>query len=116
MKIANRLSFFVLLAIAMTAQLPTTVRAADRLIGLHSAQVMSQSMPWIAREAGLFRLGRRAFGSKHARRGGKKRDGRNRGIADTKRGKHARLLPEKSDLDVRMAAVFRRRPIEATVA
>jgi ABC-type nitrate/sulfonate/bicarbonate transport system substrate-binding protein len=30
------------------------VRAADRLTGLHSAQVMSQSMPWIARDAGLF--------------------------------------------------------------
>jgi ABC-type nitrate/sulfonate/bicarbonate transport system substrate-binding protein len=30
------------------------VQAADRLTGLHSAQVMSQSMPWIAREAGLF--------------------------------------------------------------
>lgn len=29
-------------------------RSAERLIGLHSAQVMSQSMPWIAREAGLF--------------------------------------------------------------
>lgn len=29
--------------------------AVDRLIGLHSAQVMSQSMPWIAREAGLFK-------------------------------------------------------------
>lgn len=29
--------------------------AADQLIGLHSAQVMSQSMPWIAREAGLFK-------------------------------------------------------------
>jgi ABC-type nitrate/sulfonate/bicarbonate transport system substrate-binding protein len=29
--------------------------AADRLIGLHSAQVMSQSMPWIAQEAGLFK-------------------------------------------------------------
>ena len=29
--------------------------AADRLIGLHSAQVMSQSMPWIAHEAGLFK-------------------------------------------------------------
>ena len=28
---------------------------ADRLIGLHSAQVMSQSMPWIAQEAGLFK-------------------------------------------------------------
>ena len=31
------------------------VLAADRLIGLHSAQVMSQSMPWIATEAGLFK-------------------------------------------------------------
>ena len=29
--------------------------AADRLIGLHSAQVLSQSMPWIAQEAGLFK-------------------------------------------------------------
>jgi ABC-type nitrate/sulfonate/bicarbonate transport system substrate-binding protein len=29
--------------------------AADKLTGLHSAQVMSQSMPWIAQEAGLFR-------------------------------------------------------------
>jgi ABC-type nitrate/sulfonate/bicarbonate transport system substrate-binding protein len=31
------------------------VRAADKLTGLHSAQVMSQSMPWIAQEAGLFK-------------------------------------------------------------
>ena len=31
--------------------------------------------------------------AKTVRRDGKKRDGRNRGIADTKRGKHARLLP-----------------------
>lgn len=29
--------------------------AADKLIGIHSSRVMSQSMPWIAREAGLFR-------------------------------------------------------------
>ncbi len=29
--------------------------AADRLIGVHSAQVLSQSMPWIAQEAGLFK-------------------------------------------------------------
>ena len=28
---------------------------ADRLLGVHSARVMSQSMPWIAEEAGLFR-------------------------------------------------------------
>ena len=33
---------------------PDRAIAVDRLIGLHSAQVMSQSMPWIAREAGLF--------------------------------------------------------------
>jgi NitT/TauT family transport system substrate-binding protein len=32
-----------------------TVSAADRLVGIHSAQVMSQSMPWIAQEAGLFK-------------------------------------------------------------
>ena len=31
------------------------VSAADRLTGLQSAQVMSQSMPWIAQEAGLFK-------------------------------------------------------------
>ncbi len=31
------------------------VSAADRLTGLHSAQVMSQSMPWIAQEAGFFK-------------------------------------------------------------
>lgn len=29
-------------------------RAADKLVGLYSARVMSQSMPWIAQEAGLF--------------------------------------------------------------
>lgn len=34
---------------------PDHVLAVDRLTGLHSAQVMSQSMPWIAQEAGLFK-------------------------------------------------------------
>src|SRR5438874_12208010 len=29
--------------------------AADKLIGFHSARTMSQSMPWIAEEAGPFR-------------------------------------------------------------
>ncbi|OGQ51263.1 MAG: hypothetical protein A3I10_02775 [Deltaproteobacteria bacterium RIFCSPLOWO2_02_FULL_57_26] len=29
--------------------------AADKLVGLYSARVMSQSMPWIAQEAGLFK-------------------------------------------------------------
>src|SRR5687768_4645089 len=29
--------------------------AADKLLGIHSARTMSQSMPWIAQEAGLFK-------------------------------------------------------------
>lgn len=33
---------------------PSRALAADKLIGIHSARVMSQSMPWIAQEAGLF--------------------------------------------------------------
>jgi ABC-type nitrate/sulfonate/bicarbonate transport system substrate-binding protein len=35
--------------------LPHSGLAADKLIGIHSARTMSQSMPWIAEEAGLFR-------------------------------------------------------------
>ena len=34
---------------------PHTGLAADKLIGIHSARTMSQSMPWIAEEVGLFR-------------------------------------------------------------
>lgn len=34
---------------------PAVAWPADRLLGVHSARVMSQSMPWIAEEAGLFR-------------------------------------------------------------
>jgi hypothetical protein len=30
-------------------------RSADRLLGVQSARVMSQSMPWIAQETGIFR-------------------------------------------------------------
>jgi ABC-type nitrate/sulfonate/bicarbonate transport system substrate-binding protein len=40
-----------LLLSALTA---TNAAAADKLVGLQSARVMSQSMPWIAQEAGLF--------------------------------------------------------------
>jgi NitT/TauT family transport system substrate-binding protein len=35
--------------------MPYTGSAADKLIGFHSARTMSQSMPWIAEEVGLFR-------------------------------------------------------------
>lgn len=33
---------------------PVPAYAADKLVTIHSARVMSQSMPWIAQEAGLF--------------------------------------------------------------
>ncbi|MBI4525780.1 MAG: ABC transporter substrate-binding protein [Deltaproteobacteria bacterium] len=41
-------------SLVFLSQLPAA-RAADKLIGIHSARVMSQSMPWIAQEAGLFK-------------------------------------------------------------
>lgn len=31
------------------------MQAADKFIGIHSSRVLSQSLPWIAREAGLFK-------------------------------------------------------------
>ena len=34
---------------------PWVASAADKLVGIHSARVMSQSLPWIAQEAGLFK-------------------------------------------------------------
>jgi NitT/TauT family transport system substrate-binding protein len=40
------------LALAFTSNEGT---AADKLIGFHSARTMSQAMPWIAEEAGLFK-------------------------------------------------------------
>ena len=48
---------FYLLALILPGLLLIAGNAqpADKLIGLHSAQVMSQSMPWIAQEAGLFK-------------------------------------------------------------
>src|ERR1041385_7529013 len=39
-------------ALAVSAAIPAL--AAEKLAGLYSAQVMSQSLPWIAQEAGLF--------------------------------------------------------------
>ena len=46
------LSILLLICLSLISN---PAHAAERLIGLHSAQVMSQSMPWIAQEAGLFR-------------------------------------------------------------
>jgi ABC-type nitrate/sulfonate/bicarbonate transport system substrate-binding protein len=44
-----------LLAMLLAGMLVDRACAADRLVGVHSAQVLSQSMPWIATEAGLFK-------------------------------------------------------------
>jgi len=34
---------------------PVGLSAAEKMVGIHSARVMSQSYPWIAEEAGLFK-------------------------------------------------------------
>ena len=44
-----------LFALCCTNQSANAAAAPERLTGLHSAQVLSQSMPWIAQEAGLFK-------------------------------------------------------------
>jgi NitT/TauT family transport system substrate-binding protein len=44
-----------ILFLAALAYSPSHATAADKLIGFHSARTMSQAMPWIAEEAGLFR-------------------------------------------------------------
>jgi ABC-type nitrate/sulfonate/bicarbonate transport system substrate-binding protein len=56
MKIRFRPSIFAILAaFAALFSIPALVQAADKLIGIHSSRVLSQSLPWIAREAGLFK-------------------------------------------------------------
>src|SRR4030095_13636855 len=47
-----RLFLAVALAISLCS---AAVSAADKLMAIHSSQSMSQSMPWIAKEAGLFK-------------------------------------------------------------
>jgi len=52
--VVRNCSWFVILFFSL--QLPVhRGLAADKLIGFHSARTMSQAMPWIAEEAGLFR-------------------------------------------------------------
>src|SRR3954468_13959332 len=52
---------FTLLLIAffiLTVPLCPTVHSAsapDKLVGIHSSRVMSQSFPWVAQEAGIFK-------------------------------------------------------------
>ena len=53
-KIHVRSQWFLFVALAISLR-SATVLAADKLTAIHSSQSMSQSMPWIAKEAGLFR-------------------------------------------------------------
>ncbi|HLN87581.1 MAG TPA: ABC transporter substrate-binding protein [Candidatus Limnocylindrales bacterium] len=55
MPIVSRPISLMLLAVFYWSESANAASAPDRLIGLHSAQVLSQSMPWIAQEAGIFR-------------------------------------------------------------
>jgi ABC-type nitrate/sulfonate/bicarbonate transport system substrate-binding protein len=48
----QRLAVLCFLTVVVTA---TSAAAADKLIGIHSAIAISQSLPWIARDAGIFR-------------------------------------------------------------
>ena len=53
----KKLSFLGIVALLSSpcASLVYGASAPDRLVGIHSARVMSQSFPWIAQEAGLFK-------------------------------------------------------------
>ena len=57
MKGRTKLSFsgIVALLTSLYASLVYGASAPDRLVGIHSARVMSQSLPWMAQEAGLFK-------------------------------------------------------------
>ncbi|HVO96224.1 MAG TPA: hypothetical protein VMT22_25430, partial [Terriglobales bacterium] len=45
----------VLLALLWVALVPVASPGADKFTTIYSARVMSQSLPWIAEEAGLFK-------------------------------------------------------------
>jgi len=55
MPIVSKLICLILLVVFYWIESANAASAPDRLVGLHSAQVLSQSMPWIAQEAGIFR-------------------------------------------------------------
>jgi len=59
MRRRTSISFLATTLMAIVGFLPFVIApqliAADKLIGIHSARVLSQSLPWIAREAGLFK-------------------------------------------------------------
>ncbi|MBI1995955.1 MAG: ABC transporter substrate-binding protein [Deltaproteobacteria bacterium] len=57
MRIIERaiLAAVLVVAVGMLGGIAHGAAAPDKLVGIHSARVMSQSMPWMAQEAGLFK-------------------------------------------------------------
>ncbi len=51
----TKLAFLLAVSIITVSFRTPGAPAADKLVGIHSARVMSQSMPWIAQEAGIFK-------------------------------------------------------------
>jgi NitT/TauT family transport system substrate-binding protein len=57
MRNRTKLSFLGIVALltSLYASLVYGASVSDKLVGIHSARVMSQSLPWMAQEAGLFK-------------------------------------------------------------
>src|SRR2546428_11483284 len=53
--VKGKCGFWLALVIASVISRTDGAAAPDKLVGIHSARVMSQSMPWMATEAGLFK-------------------------------------------------------------
>src|SRR5262249_2025929 len=51
----NHIRVFTLSVLCVLLVVPCGASAADKLFAIYSARVMSQSYPWIAEEAGLFK-------------------------------------------------------------
>jgi ABC-type nitrate/sulfonate/bicarbonate transport system substrate-binding protein len=53
--IHQRIGLLLVLLQLIVVAVSQSASAAEKLVGIHSARVLSQSMPWIAQEAGLFK-------------------------------------------------------------
>src|SRR5512132_3347121 len=54
-KVSTKLGFLLALSMVIAVGRVEGAAAPDKLVGIHSARVMSQSLPWMATEAGLFK-------------------------------------------------------------
>lgn len=54
-RVETKCALLLALLIVLVVSRSDGATAPDKLVGIHSARVMSQSMPWMAQEAGLFK-------------------------------------------------------------